>query len=112
MPSTSLHVLVIGGGIGGLCLAQGLKATGVSVAVYERNLPDAWLEGFRIHIKPAGSRALHACLPPVLWEAFIAAAGRPPAGLGMLTEQLRELWSLVMRLCPRVLETLSTLIIQ
>lgn len=91
MPSTSLHVLVIGGGIGGLCLAQGLKAAGVSVAVYERNLPDAWLEGFRIHINPVGSRALHACLPPVLWEAFIAAAGRPPAGLGMLTEQLREL---------------------
>ncbi len=27
MPSTSLHVLVIGGGIGGLCLAQGLIPT-------------------------------------------------------------------------------------
>ena len=30
------HVLVIGGGIGGLCLAQGLRGAGVSVAVYER----------------------------------------------------------------------------
>jgi glycerol-3-phosphate dehydrogenase len=28
-----LHVLIIGGGIGGLTLAQGLKKSGVSVAV-------------------------------------------------------------------------------
>ena len=91
MPSTSLHVIIIGGGIGGLCLAQGLKASGVSVAVYERNPSNVWLEGFRIHINPVGSRALHACLPPVLWEAFTAAAGRPPAGMGFLTEQLQKL---------------------
>src|SRR5437660_10856020 len=91
MPSTSLHIIVIGGGIGGLCLAQGLKAAGINVAVYERNSSDAWLEGFRIHINPVGSRALHACLPLVLWEAFVAAAGRPPAGIGFLTEQMQEL---------------------
>ncbi len=86
-----LHVLVIGGGIGGLCLAQGLKAAGVSVTVYERNSPTAWPEGYRIHIDPVGSRALHACLPPVLWETFVATAGQPPAGIGFLTEQLQEL---------------------
>src|SRR5262249_46048710 len=32
-----LHVVIIGGGIGGLTLAQGLKKSGVSVAVYERD---------------------------------------------------------------------------
>jgi cation diffusion facilitator CzcD-associated flavoprotein CzcO len=31
------HVLIVGGGIGGLCLAQGLKKAGISVAVYERD---------------------------------------------------------------------------
>ena len=91
MSFTPLHVVIIGGGIGGLCLAQGLKAADVSVAVYERNSSDAWLEGYRIHINPVGSRALHECLPPVLWETFIATAGQPPAGLGFLTEQLQEL---------------------
>src|SRR4030088_1862683 len=35
--STPLHVLIIGGGVGGLCLAQGLKKSGISVAVYERD---------------------------------------------------------------------------
>ena len=80
-----LQVVIIGGGIGGLCLAQVLKAAGVSVAVYERNSSTVWPEGFRIHINPVGSRALQACLSPGLWEAFVAAAGKPSAGLGFLT---------------------------
>ena len=36
MDGNSTHVIVIGGGIGGLCLAQGLRKAGVSVEVYER----------------------------------------------------------------------------
>jgi 2-polyprenyl-6-methoxyphenol hydroxylase-like FAD-dependent oxidoreductase len=35
--SKLFHVLIIGGGIGGLTLAQGLKRAGVSAAVYERD---------------------------------------------------------------------------
>jgi len=35
--SKPFHVLIIGGGIGGLTLAQGLKRAGVSAAVYERD---------------------------------------------------------------------------
>jgi cation diffusion facilitator CzcD-associated flavoprotein CzcO len=34
---TALHVIVIGGGIGGLCLAQGLKKSGIGISVYERD---------------------------------------------------------------------------
>jgi 2-polyprenyl-6-methoxyphenol hydroxylase-like FAD-dependent oxidoreductase len=86
-----LHVIVVGGGVGGLCLAQGLRRAGVSVAVYERDgSPTDRLEGYRIHINPAGSRALKACLPPPVWESFVATAGEP-GGLGFLTEQLSEL---------------------
>ena len=92
MSSSPFHVLVIGGGIGGLCLVQALKTAGVSVAVYERNPnPTDWLQGYRININPTGSQALYECLPPVLWEAFIATAGKPSAGFGFLTEQLKEL---------------------
>jgi flavin-dependent dehydrogenase len=65
--STPLHVLVIGGGIGGLCLAQGLRQAGVSVAVYERDRTRAdWLQGYRIHINPAGSKALHEWLSRIM----------------------------------------------
>ena len=92
MSSTSFHVVVVGGGIGGLCLAQGLKRAGVSVAVYERDRSrTSRLEGYRLNINPAGSRALHACLPPALWEAFVATAGDPRGGFGFLTERLEQL---------------------
>ena len=37
MSQSSLRVLVIGAGLGGLCLAQGLRKAGVEVAVYERD---------------------------------------------------------------------------
>ncbi|MGH3766483.1 MAG: FAD-dependent oxidoreductase [Pseudonocardiaceae bacterium] len=86
-----LHVIVVGGGIAGLCLAQGLRQADVSVAVYERDRgPTDRLEGYRIHLNPAGSRALHACLPPQVWGSFVATAGEP-GGMGFLTEQLRQL---------------------
>ncbi|UVI29025.1 FAD-dependent oxidoreductase [Paenibacillus spongiae] len=90
--ASPLHILIIGGGIGGLCLAQGLKQAGISVAVYERDrTPTAREQGYRIHIDPTGSRSLHECLPPVLWNAFVATAGNPGTGFGFLTERLRKL---------------------
>jgi salicylate hydroxylase len=87
-----LQVMIIGGGIGGLCLAQGLQQAGVSVAVYERdrNLTDR-LQGYRVHINPTGSRALHACLPPQLFDAFDRTCGKPGRAIRFLTEQMRVL---------------------
>ena len=65
------HVLIIGGGLGGLCLAQGLKKVGIQVDVYERDhSANSRLQGYRIHIDPDGSTALHECLPKELWELF------------------------------------------
>jgi 2-polyprenyl-6-methoxyphenol hydroxylase-like FAD-dependent oxidoreductase len=87
-----LHVLIIGGGIGGLCLAQGLKKAGVSVAVYERDCTlDARLQGYRLNIEPVGSRVLHQCLPAELWEVLAATAGDPGPIMRVFTEQLHEL---------------------
>ncbi len=90
--TNELHVMVIGGGIGGLCLAQGLKKAGVRVSVYERDRTQ-WsrIQGFRIHIDPDGSSALHDCLPDHLWQAFISTCGDFSYGFTMLDEQLDEL---------------------
>jgi 2-polyprenyl-6-methoxyphenol hydroxylase-like FAD-dependent oxidoreductase len=90
--ASPLHVVVIGGGIGGLCLAQGLKRAGMSVAVYERDrtLADR-VQGYRVHINPAGSRALHACLPPPLFEVFDRTCGKPGRAIRFLTEQMQVL---------------------
>jgi len=92
MPRQSLHVLVIGGGIGGLCLAQGLRRHQVSVAVYERDrTPDARLQGYRLSIEPPGSAALHECLPAELWQILVATSGDQGERMGVFDGQLHEL---------------------
>ncbi|MCU1681195.1 MAG: hypothetical protein JWQ81_1934 [Amycolatopsis sp.] len=95
------HVVVIGGGTGGLCLAQGLRQAGVSVAVYERSRTRTErLQGYRVHINPNGCHALHTCLPPALWERFVATCGEPGGAFGFVDEQLRELMLLAGELPP------------
>lgn len=87
-----MHVAIIGGGVGGLCLAQGLKRSGVSCTVYERDeSPDSRLQGYRLNIEPIGAQALHDCLPPDLWSLLVATAGDVGEGMGVFDEQLHEL---------------------
>jgi 2-polyprenyl-6-methoxyphenol hydroxylase-like FAD-dependent oxidoreductase len=57
-------------------------------------------QGFRIHINPEGSRALHQCLPHGLWDIFNLTGGEFGQGFAMLTEQLEELLSIVDRDSP------------
>src|SRR6516162_2554258 len=87
-----MRVIIVGAGIGGLCLAQGLVKAGVDVAVYERDQGRAErVDRYRLHINPAGSRALRACLPASAWESFLAGAGETAGGFGFLTERLQTL---------------------
>src|SRR6266542_3818854 len=68
-----LHVLIVGGGVGGLCLAQGLKKSGISVAVYERDESAQFRsQGYRIGLKEAGAQALRDCLPEDLFNLCLA----------------------------------------
>lgn len=92
MSQHSFHVMIIGGGLGGLCLAQGLKKAGISVAVYERaQTRNERLQGYRIHIEAMGNRALHDCLPAHLFEAYLKTTGSAGKGLLMSDEQLNHL---------------------
>jgi 2-polyprenyl-6-methoxyphenol hydroxylase-like FAD-dependent oxidoreductase len=92
MSDTSLQVVVIGGGIGGLCLAQGLKKAGVPVSVYERDrTPTSRLQGYRIHVSPRGARSLRECLPSDLWDAFEASCGTSPHSFRFMTHRMDEL---------------------
>lgn len=89
---TDFRVVVAGGGIGGLCLAQALRAAGVDVAVYERDGGrDERVDRYRLHINPAGARSLRACLPAAVWQEFLDTAGTPGGGFGFLSDQLRTL---------------------
>jgi salicylate hydroxylase len=76
-------------------LAQGLRKSGVSVAVYERDRTATdRLQGYRVHINPAGSSALHECLPPALFDAFVRTCGKPSAGIRFVTERMGVLFAI------------------
>ena len=90
--SKKFDVMIIGGGIGGLCLAQGLHRAGIPVTVHERTQARTdWLQGYRIHINPHGSRALHDCLPPAVWQQFLDSVSVNDGGFGFATERLDDL---------------------
>jgi len=89
---TPLRVLIAGGGIGGLCLAQGLRRAGVPVTVFERTESRTdWLQGYRIHINPHGSRALRNCLDPAGWQEFLDTASTEGGGFAFVTEGMDTL---------------------
>ncbi|MFI0349081.1 FAD-dependent oxidoreductase [Actinomadura sp. 9N407] len=93
-----LHVIIIGAGTGGMCLAQGLLRAGISVAVYERDRTRSdGLYGYRIGIDPTGNKALKESLPPELFDTFVATCARAPRYLNVLTERLRSVASFPLR---------------
>lgn len=90
--SSQFRVGIIGGGTGGLCLAQALRKAGVPVAVYERSRARTErLQGYRVHINPKGAGALHECLPPDQWQLFVDTCGTAGGAFGFVNEQLKDL---------------------
>jgi 2-polyprenyl-6-methoxyphenol hydroxylase-like FAD-dependent oxidoreductase len=91
----SVRVLIAGGGIGGLCLAQGLRKYGVDVCVHERDhAAVARGQGYRLRIDAGGSAALRHCLPADLFELFRATSNRPYMSRGAVFDhQLNQVFS-------------------
>ena len=75
-----MKVIVIGAGLGGLTLAQGLRQAGIDVAVYERDGAEGRMQGVSLHVDDRGASALRGCLPP-------AHAAMVEATMGGLREQ-------------------------
>lgn len=66
-----MHVGIIGAGIGGACLAHGLRKNGIKVTVYERNpAATSALPGYGIHINILSQKAMQECLADENWLAF------------------------------------------
>ena len=87
-----LRVAVAGGGLGGLCLAQGLLRAGADVTVYERDESlDVRQQGYRLHVDARAGLALEQCLPPESLEAFLATCGQPSTERTVVSERLRVL---------------------
>lgn len=73
-----MKVIIIGAGIGGLCLAQRLKQSGIETAVYERDAgPWERPQGYRLHLDADGVTAIRAALPQALIPVFEATSMNP-----------------------------------
>ncbi len=82
-----VRVAVAGGGLGGLCLAQGLVRAGADVQVYERDAGHR--QGYRLHVDSRAALALRTCLPPELFRLFLATTGRPGGRVTVMSSRLR-----------------------
>lgn len=87
-----VDIAIIGGGPGGLALAQGLKKNGIDTAVFERDPVRAdYVQGFRMRIRQRGIDALKANLPPYLFQVFVDTLGLAPTENLALDEQFNRL---------------------
>ena len=83
---------IAGGGLGGLCLAQGLLRAGADVTVYERDDSLAGRQqGYRLHVDARAGLALEQCLSPGSLEVFLATCGQPSVERTVVGERLRVL---------------------
>jgi 2-polyprenyl-6-methoxyphenol hydroxylase-like FAD-dependent oxidoreductase len=90
-----LRVIVIGGGIGGLCLAQGLLQAGIGVAVYERDQSARGrMQGYRLRLLPEGEQSLRECLPQAAQDLLTATSNmRYKHGWAAYDEHLVQQWA-------------------
>ncbi|MFE2727582.1 FAD-dependent oxidoreductase [Kitasatospora sp. NPDC059327] len=86
------RVIIVGAGLGGLTLAQGLRTRGFDVTVHERDPhPDARPQGYRIQLDRPGLTGLRRCLPESLFRLCLATAGSPPARVSVRGRHLQPL---------------------
>ncbi|KAF2669896.1 FAD/NAD(P)-binding domain-containing protein [Microthyrium microscopicum] len=70
--ASSNRILIIGGGIGGLGLAQGLLKTNIPFRVFERESALNFRpQGYRVRIGPDGQEALQSLLAPALYARLV-----------------------------------------
>jgi 2-polyprenyl-6-methoxyphenol hydroxylase-like FAD-dependent oxidoreductase len=105
-PAGAVPIAVVGAGLGGLALAQSIRRTGLDFVVLEKDLSFAAPgRTVRVHCDPRLNEMAAGCLPPRLFELFVACQSRPDARHIYLDERL-ELVSVDERPAPElVLDT-------
>jgi len=75
--SNHTAIAIIGAGIGGLTLANGLKQKGVEVTIFEKDLTSVTRgQGYRLTINEDGNEALKTCLPQNIYQFLVDTSGK------------------------------------
>ncbi|MFJ5262573.1 FAD-dependent oxidoreductase [Streptomyces sp. NPDC088387] len=91
------RILIAGGGIGGLALAQALRRDDQDVVVFERDpTPEVRNQGYRIHIDADANAALQACLAPPLHTTMCSSSGVSSSLVAFYSPQLELVNSLTL----------------
>ncbi|MFI6296542.1 FAD-dependent oxidoreductase [Nonomuraea sp. NPDC050790] len=69
-----MRIIVIGGGIGGLALAAGLRGNGFDVVVFERDTDVTATGGYHITLDGRAQAALRQLVPPEVVERLLASS--------------------------------------
>jgi 2-polyprenyl-6-methoxyphenol hydroxylase-like FAD-dependent oxidoreductase len=94
----ALRVLIAGAGIGGLCLAQGLRKSGIDALVFERDASaQVRGQGFRFRIDADGDAALKACLTHDLYDLYQATSSQSSPPNAAYDFQMREIFRMPAR---------------
>ncbi|KAJ3103558.1 hypothetical protein HK100_004188 [Physocladia obscura] len=73
--NNAVHVIIIGAGIGGLTLAQGLRKQGIPFSVYERDTAiNSRPQGYRLRLNNDGYNSLEKTLSETVFTQFLATA--------------------------------------
>lgn len=75
-PGRGIRVLIAGGGLAGLALANGLQKKGHHVEVFERDRDLSRKQGYRLSINALGGEALRRHLPDDLFELYLDTSHR------------------------------------
>ena len=91
MSDKAVRILIAGGGVGGLALAQALRHGGQDVTLYEQDpTPTIRNQGYRIHIDADGNAALRTCLPAETLDLVRRTSGVNDHVMAGFTHQLRQ----------------------
>lgn len=69
-------VIIIGGGLAGACLANGLRRKGIDFVLYERDVENSQREGYQITMGANALVGLRACLEKDQVEQLMKKFGR------------------------------------
>ncbi|KAI8935608.1 hypothetical protein NX059_008172 [Plenodomus lindquistii] len=95
---SSLKIIIIGGGLSGALLANGLILNNIQVTIYERDTADSKREGYQIRLGDSALTGLKSCLPKESLDLITSKLGQSSGATATAPAIYNSKWEEVMDL--------------